>query len=85
PYPSAGDILYYLRGLLFNRTGRERLAVTFGSMGGRGGSPHKLAEELTQYGFNVKEEYEITFIPDQDELEKCFEVGKKLAQEIKTL
>lgn len=85
PYPSVGDILFYLRGLLFNRTGRERLAVTFGSMGGRGGSPHKLAEELNQYGFNVKEEYEVTFVPDQDELSKCFEVGKKLAQEIKTL
>jgi coenzyme F420H2 oxidase len=85
PFPSVGDILYYLRGLLFNRTSRERLAVTFGSMGGRGGSPHKLAEELNQYGFNVKEEYEITFVPDQDELDKCFEVGKKLAQEIKTL
>jgi flavorubredoxin len=85
PFPSVGDLLFYLRGLLFNRTGRERLAVTFGSMGGRGGSPHKLAEELNQYGFNVNDEYEVTFIPDQDELEKCFEVGKKLAQDIKTL
>jgi coenzyme F420H2 oxidase len=85
PYPSVGDLMYYLRGLLFNRTGRERLAMTFGSMGGRGGSPHKLAEELQEYGFQIKEEYEAHFIPDQNELEQCFEAGKKLASEIKTL
>jgi coenzyme F420H2 oxidase len=85
PYPSVGDLMYYLRGLLFNRTGRERLAVTFGSRGGRGGSPHKLAEELQEYGFQIKEEYEAHFIPNQNELEQCFEAGKKLAGEIKTL
>ncbi|HIP35090.1 MAG TPA: FprA family A-type flavoprotein, partial [Methanothermococcus okinawensis] len=32
PYPSMGDIVYYLRGLKFNRTGLKRLAVVFGSM-----------------------------------------------------
>jgi len=37
PYPSIGDLLYYLRGLHFNRTG-ERFALTFGSMGGKGGA-----------------------------------------------
>lgn len=33
PFPSVGDLIYYLKGLKFNRTGRERLAITFGSMG----------------------------------------------------
>ncbi len=31
PFPSVGDIVYYLKGLKFNRTGLRRKAVTFGS------------------------------------------------------
>ncbi len=85
PFPSVGDIIYYLRGLKFNRTGRERLAVTFGSMGGQGGTPEKLAEELKNCGFDVKDQYEVYYVPDADELDQCFETGKKLAQEIKGL
>lgn len=84
PYPSVGDLIYYLRGLKFNRTGRERLALTFGSMGGKGGAPETLSRDLKECGFNVLNEYEVYYVPDEDELEKCFEAGKKLAQEIKT-
>jgi flavorubredoxin len=85
PFPSVGDLIYYLRGLKFNRTGIERLAVTFGSMGGRGGAPEVLARDLKESGFNVKDEYELYYVPDEDELEKCFQIGKKLAQEVKNL
>ncbi len=75
--------MYYLRGLRFNRTGRERLALTFGSMGGKGGAPEILARDLSEAGFKVVDQYEIYYVPDADELEKCFQAGKKLAQEIK--
>jgi flavorubredoxin len=85
PYPSVGDLLFYLRGLKFNRTGRERLAVTFGSMGGQGGAPEKLADELKDYGFSVKNREEVYYVPDEDELKQCFVMGQKLAQEIKDL
>jgi len=85
PFPSVGDLIYYLKGLKFNRTGRERLAITFGSMGGKGGTPKTLAEDLKTCGFNVKDQYEVYYVPDADELEKCFKTGKKLAQEIKAL
>ena len=85
PFPSVGDLIYYLRGLKFDRTGRERLALTFGSMGGKGGAPEKLAEELKNCGFNVKSQTEVYYVPDADELDQCFETGKKLAQEIKRL
>lgn len=53
PYPSMGDIMYYLKGLRFDRTGIKRKAITFGSMGGKGGSPKALADDLSQYGFDV--------------------------------
>ncbi|MEG3225054.1 MAG: MBL fold metallo-hydrolase [Methanobacteriales archaeon Met13] len=85
PFPSMGDLIYYLRGLKFNRTGREKLAMTFGSMGGQGGAPKTLARDLNECGFKVKEQYEVYYVPDQDEVEKCFEAGKKLAQKIKNL
>lgn len=85
PYPSIGDIMYYLKGLRFGRTGIERKAVTFGSMGGKGGSPEQLAKELDTYGFDVIDTQEITFVPTADEEEASFELGKKLAQECKKL
>lgn len=85
PFPSVGDLIYYLRGLRFNRTGRERLAVTFGSMGGKGGTPEKLAADLEDCGFQVKDRYEVYYVPDSDELDQCYQTGKKLAQEIKGL
>ncbi|MGV8143016.1 MAG: FprA family A-type flavoprotein [Methanothermobacter sp.] len=85
PYPSVGDLLFYLRGLKFNRTGRDRLAVTFGSMGGQGGASETLADNLKECGFQVKDREEIYYVPDADELDQCYEIGKKLAQEVKTL
>lgn len=84
PFPSVGDLLFYLRGLKFNRTGIERLAMTFGSMGGQGGASKILAENLENSGFKVKNQQEVYYVPDQEELEQCYLAGKKLAQEIKT-
>jgi flavorubredoxin len=81
PFPSVGDIMYYLKGLKFNRTGLNRKAVTFGSMGGKGGAPHILREDLEKCGFDVTDEYEIYYLPTEDELERCFEIGRKLAKD----
>jgi flavorubredoxin len=80
PFPSVGDIVYYLRGLKFDRTGLKRKAATFGSMGGKGGAPKILKDDLENCGFDVKDEYEIYYLPTEDELERCFEMGKELAK-----
>lgn len=85
PFPSIGDILYYLKGLLFNRTGIERKAVTFGSMGGKGGSPQKIADELSTCGFDIVDTQEIYYVPDADEDEASYELGVKLAKACKEL
>lgn len=85
PFPSVGDLIYYLRGLKFNRTGYEKIAITFGSMGGRGGAPETLSRDLKECGFLVQEEYEIMYVPDEDELNKCYFMGKKLAKELKSV
>ena len=83
PFPSIGDLIYYLKGLQFNRTGRNRLAVTFGSMGGQGGAPEILKNELNSCGFDVQDADEIMYVPTEDELTNIYEIGKKLAKKLK--
>ncbi len=82
PYPSIGDLLYYLKGLHFDRTG-ERYALTFGSMGGKGGASVLVAGELETAGFTVVGSQEVLYVPDAVELETAFEAGKTMAQRIK--
>ncbi|MCC7553010.1 MAG: FprA family A-type flavoprotein [Methanobacteriaceae archaeon] len=85
PYPSIADIIYYLKGLRFDKTGIERTCVTFGSMGGQGGSPEKLAKELSESGFNVINSQEIIFVPTEDEELDSFKLGEELVKEAKKL
>jgi flavorubredoxin len=81
PYPSIGDILYYLRGLHFDRTG-ERFALAFGSMGGKGGAVKMVAGELKTAGFTVVGEQEVLYVPDSSELDTAFAAGKSMAERI---
>lgn len=82
PYPSIGDLIYYLKGLHFDRTG-ERYAMTFGSMGGKGGAPAMIADELKTAGFNVTKTMEVVFVPDANELDQAFDAGLEMAKAIK--
>ncbi|MDD1728321.1 MAG: FprA family A-type flavoprotein [Methanospirillum sp.] len=81
PYPSIGDLIYYLKGLHFNRTG-ERFALTFGSMGGKGGAPKMIAEELKTAGFTVVDTMEVLYVPDEKELDTAFAAGQEMAKKI---
>ena len=85
PYPSIGDIMYYLKGLRFDRTGIERKAVTFGSMGGKGGTPEVLAEEMNNCGFDIVDTQEIYYVPTEEENNASYELGVKLAKACKEL
>jgi len=82
PYPSIGDLLYYLKGLHFNRTG-ERFAFTFGSMGGKGGAVKMVADELKTAGFTVTGSQEVLYVPDAPELDTAFAAGKAMADRIR--
>ena len=44
-----------------------------------------LAEELGNCGFDVVDTQEITFVPNAEEEEASYELGKKLAQACKEL
>jgi len=83
PFPSLGDLMYYLNALSFSKTGFKKKAVVFGSKGWGGGSNQKLSNDLEQAGFEVLESYDLTFIPTGEELDECYEIGKKIAKQIK--
>lgn len=83
PYPSVGDILYYLKGLSFDKTGVKRRAVTFGSKGWSGKAVNKLAEALEDSCFQVSETYEVDYVPTEEQLDECFAIGQRLGKEIK--
>jgi len=85
PFPSIGDIMYYMKGLEYERTGIKRKALTFGSMGGKGGTTEFLAKELNGCGFDVVDTCEVLYVPDEAENEYCFKLGQKLVEEAKKL
>jgi coenzyme F420H2 oxidase len=85
PFPSLGDIMYYLSGLTFDRTGFKRLSVVFGSKGWGGGATRKLSEELGKCGFEVVDTFDATFVPEEEDLDKCYEIGKEIAVKIKNI
>nr|MBP8706996.1 FprA family A-type flavoprotein [Methanobrevibacter sp.] len=82
-YPSVGDIIYYLDALNFKATGYTKKAVVFGSKGWGGGANKKMSAELEAAGFDVVDQFDTIFIPDDDVLDQCYDLGKKLAQSLK--
>ncbi|MGL6299093.1 MAG: FprA family A-type flavoprotein [Methanobacteriaceae archaeon] len=83
PFPSLGDIMYYLSCLSFDKTTLKRKAVVFGSKGWGGGALRKLTPELENAGFEVVDSIETTYVPTKEVLDECYELGKKVAKEIK--
>ena len=82
PFPSIGDLIYYLRGLRFDKTGKKKLAITFGSMGWRGGAVKKLADALSACGFEVLQDSEVNYVPSDSELVQYYEMGKQFASRV---
>ena len=85
PFPRVGKLMYYLDCLRFGNTGVRKKAVLFSSKGWAGGAIRKLTESLNAAGFDVMEEdaVETLYVPTDDVLDQCYEVGKKLAQMVK--
>jgi flavorubredoxin len=82
PFPSIGDLIYYLQGLRFDKTGVKKMAITFGSMGWRGGAAKKLADALSACGFEVLQDSEVNYVPSNMELAQYYEIGKQFASRI---
>jgi len=79
-FPTLGQFLTYATGL----KPKGKLWGFFGSYGWGGGAVKGMVEMAKRAGFEVQEPgVEVKFVPDKDDLKKCFEFGQQIAQKIK--
>jgi anaerobic nitric oxide reductase flavorubredoxin len=79
-FPTLSSFLTYITGL----KPRGKLWSFFGSYGWGGGAVKGMIETAKKAGFNVLEPgIEVKYVPDQEDLKKCFEFGQQIATKIK--
>jgi anaerobic nitric oxide reductase flavorubredoxin len=79
-FPTLGSFLTYALGL----KPKGKLWGFFGSYGWGGGAVRGMTEMAQKAGFEVHEpSVEVKYVPDQDDLKKCFEFGQQIAAKIK--
>ncbi|HMA67308.1 MAG TPA: flavodoxin domain-containing protein [Desulfosalsimonadaceae bacterium] len=78
-FPTVADVLTYMKGL----RPKNKIGAAFGSYGWSGESVKLLQEELAAMKFDVMEEgMKIQYVPQAEDLEKCREYGKTIAQKV---
>jgi flavorubredoxin len=79
-FPTVGDFLVYMKGL---RPPKKK-AAAFGSYGWGGGAVKIIEQELKNSGIEVFEPgLQVKYRPHEEELEKCREFGRQLAEIVK--
>ena len=79
-FPTLASFLTYVTGL----KPKGKLWSFFGSYGWGGGAVRSMVETVRKAGFEVYEpSIEVKFVPDQEDLKKCFEFGRQIAAKIK--
>jgi flavorubredoxin len=79
-FPTMGSFMTYITGL----KPKGKLWGFFGSYGWGGGAVRGLAEMAKKVGFETYEPtLEIKWVPDEEDLKKCFEYGQQFAQKVK--
>lgn len=79
-FPTMADILCYLKGL--NR--RNLVGQAFGSFGWGGEGAVHVQNDLKEMGVElVGELLKVNYVPTDADFEKCFELGKQIAQAVK--
>jgi flavorubredoxin len=79
-FPTLGSFLTYATGL----KPKGKLWGFFGSYGWGGGAVKGMTEMARKAGFEVHElGVEVKYVPDQEDLKKCFELGQQIAAKIK--
>jgi flavorubredoxin len=79
-FPTIGSFMTYATGL----KPKDKLWSFFGSFGWGGGAVRAMTEMAKKAGFEIHESgLEIKYVPDKDDLQKCFEEGQKIAKEVK--
>jgi anaerobic nitric oxide reductase flavorubredoxin len=79
-FPTLSSFLTYATGL----KPKGKLWGFFGSYGWGGGAVKSMAETAKKAGFDVLEpSVEVKYVPDAEDLKKCFEFGRQIAAKIK--
>ena len=79
-FPTLGSFLTYITGL----KPKGKLWGFFGSYGWGGGAVKGMVETAKKAGFEVYEpSVEVKYVPDHEDLKKCFEFGQQIAAKIK--
>ena len=79
-FPSVAEFSTYIKGL----RPKGRIAAVFGSYGwGKGSVAKALTADLQAAGMEVAEELQVQFVPQQDALQRCEELGRRMAKRIK--
>jgi flavorubredoxin len=79
-FPTLGGFLTYITGL----KPKGKLWGFFGSYGWGGGAVKGMIETVKKAGFEVYEpSVEVKYVPDQEDLKKCYEFGQQIAAKIK--
>jgi flavorubredoxin len=79
-FPTVGSFLTYVTGL----KPKGKLWGFFGSYGWGGGAVRGMVEMARKAGFEVYEPtIEVKYVPDREDLKKCFDFGQQIAQKIK--
>ena len=80
-FPTLSSFLTHMTGL----KPRGKLWSFFGSYGWGGGAVKSMVEIARKAGFEVLEpSIEVKYVPDKEDLRKCFELGKQIAAKTKT-
>ena len=79
-FPTLGQFLTYITGL----KPKGKLWGFFGSYGWGGGAVRGMIETARKAGFEVYEPgVESKYVPDQEDMKKCFEFGQQIALKVK--
>jgi anaerobic nitric oxide reductase flavorubredoxin len=79
-FPTLGGFFTHITGL----KPKGKLWSFFGSYGWGGGAVRGMTEMAQKAGFEVHEQsVEARFVPDQEDLKKCFELGQQIAAKVK--
>ncbi|UCC59789.1 MAG: FprA family A-type flavoprotein, partial [Dehalococcoidia bacterium] len=78
-FPTIAGFLCYLKGL----KPKGKIGAAFGSHGWAGGAVKAIEQEMDQMGIEMMDSgLAFKFVPESDELQKCFDFGKTIANEI---
>jgi anaerobic nitric oxide reductase flavorubredoxin len=79
-FPTVACFMNYATGL----KPKDKLWCFFGSYGWGKGAVKGMTEEAKKAGFEIRDSaLEVRFVPDVEDLKRCFELGKQIATEIK--